>query len=626
MHDVEASRTVVEAPTWATLERSLFDLMDDTAEPFLELTAEGTPHWPPDEHVGIDGHDDIYEGFWTWPLYYALGGDGAFRGYSLDVYDAIVEHFEDAATPYGHGMAVEEYEQCRDWFHQGEGNLLFYYLGLAAPDDERTRERARRFAALYLGGEGDPGNYDPEHRLVRAPMNGSKGPEYCRLEDIYDTDYVWGSHGLPFDVEGIDTVEDALDEENADAVAAAVSRLSEGDVPLNLSITALVANAYLHTGEERYREWVADYVDAWRERARENGCLLPDNVGLDGESGGVTGEWYGGHYGWSWGGFHYVGAGTSVGTATATLLTGDTDHLDLLRWQVDALTDRAIEREGPDGETQRYIPHKHGPEGLDRHYRCGSEHVLRESDGEILERDGWYEFKPVSDEVYLTHLAHLSGESADRERRRRLRNHHRRDWEHVDTRPRGKTRGYDTPWLAYLDGEFPAFPERALRVEARRVQRRLERVRRGVPAEIDEDYLRYRNPVRVKALLPLLWGAPQPVYYGGLVHARVRQFDAHRRRPGLPPDVAALVTDLDPATVELCNLGASERSVVLQGGAYGEHDVEALATDADAERAPVEGAYVRVTLPPGTRTTVSLWLDRFARDPAYAFPWERVGE
>ena len=40
---------------------------------------------------------------------------------------------------------------------------------MAAPD--RWRERAVRFAELYV----DPahGNYDPEHRIIRRPHNGS---------------------------------------------------------------------------------------------------------------------------------------------------------------------------------------------------------------------------------------------------------------------------------------------------------------------------------------------------------------------------------------------------------------------------------------------------------------------
>jgi hypothetical protein len=626
MHEVRATGTLVDPPDWATAERALFDAMDGTAERLLALTDDGTPWWPPNGHVGIDGHDDVYEGFWTWPLYYALGGEETFRDRSLAQFDAVVDRFADVATPYGHAMAVEEYEQCRDWFHQGEGNLLFYFLGLAAPDDEATVERARRFAGFYLGGADDPGNYDSERRLVRAPMTGSMGPEYCRLADLYDTDYNWGSHGLPFDVDGIDTVLDAKDDANADAVADAVTAISEGDVPLNLSVTGLLANAYLHTGDQRYREWVTEYVDAWAERAAENGGIVPDNVGLNGEVGGVTGEWYGGHYGWSWGGFHYVGAGVSVGTTTATLLSGDPGYMGLLRDQVDELTDRAIVRSGPDGEDQRYVPHKRGPEGVDRHYRPGDADVLREPDGEVLDRDGWYEFKPMGDPVYLTHLWHLTGRPADRERRRAVRNHHDREWEVVDARKRGKNRGYDAPWLAYLDGEFPAFPERALAAEQRRVQRRIERIEAGHDP-VDEDYLRRRNPVRVKALLPLVWGAPQPIYYGGLVHARVRQFDADRRRPGLPDGVAALVTGLDPLELDLCNLDSDAHTLVLQGGAYGEHAIEAVTHGAGTDRQTdaVAGDYLRVTLPAGSRETLVLELDRFARDPSYTFPWDRAG-
>ncbi len=38
-------------------------------------------------------------------------------------------------------------------------------------------------------------------------------------------------------------------------------RMVPGDVPLNLNATSLVANAYLYTGEERYRTWVLEYLE-----------------------------------------------------------------------------------------------------------------------------------------------------------------------------------------------------------------------------------------------------------------------------------------------------------------------------------------------------------------------------
>lgn len=54
-----------------------------------------------------------------------------------------------------------------------------------------------------------------------------------------------------------------------------------------------------------------------------------------------------------------------------------------------------------------------------------------------------------------------------------------------------------------------------------------------------------------------------------LLHCRLRYFDAERQRPGLPPDVAALVTQLalTQTTVQLVNLGLVPRTLIVQAGA-----------------------------------------------------------
>ncbi len=49
------------------------------------------------------------------------------------------------------------------------------------------------------------------------------------------------------------------------------------------------------------------------------------------------------------------------------------------------------------------------------------------------------------------------------------------------------------------------------------------------------------NPVHTEALIQLTLGGPQVIYHGGLLHVRLRYFDALRHRPGLPEDVAAPV-------------------------------------------------------------------------------------
>ena len=41
-----------------------------------------------------------------------------------------------------------------------------------------------------------------------------------------------------------------------------------GDHPLNLVSTTLALNAYMLNHEEKYKKWLLEYVDAWRERNR----------------------------------------------------------------------------------------------------------------------------------------------------------------------------------------------------------------------------------------------------------------------------------------------------------------------------------------------------------------------
>jgi hypothetical protein len=193
--------------------------------------------------------------------------------------------------------------------------------------------------------------------------------------------------------------------------------------------------------------------------------------------------------------------------------------------------------------------------------------------------------------------------------------------------------------LAYLDGEFPDYPDRILEATREHVQERLNLLKAegNKPTTVDEDYLRNRNPVFHKALLQLTMGAPQPVYYGGLVMAQVRHFDARRERPGLPEGVAALVGDVSREGIELTlvNVGCENEELILQAGAYGEHRFESVATDEDDIKvregkgdASMDGNRrsdgantIRVYLPSGSRLSVTAALDRFVNDPSYALPW-----
>ena len=125
----------------------------------------------------------------------------------------------------------------------------------------------------------------------------------------------------------------------------------------------------------------------------------------------------------------------------------------------------------------------------------------------------------------------------------------------------------------------------------------------------------------------------------------MRYFDAQQRRPGLPPDVAALVDEVaaDRVGVELVNLSPTQtRSLIVQAGAYGEHAF-ADANWREESRAGLErhaglwlssdrtwtdhavqlgGSHLEVQMPPSTSIRLSCGLRRFVNKPSTALPWD----
>jgi hypothetical protein len=632
--DVTADKRV-NPPSWAVLERRLIDTMSTAALKYhaAYTRSGGTLIW---KREGLASLDDLPESFYNFPLLYALGGDERLKELSFREWSATVRQLT-----YDFPIYYNEFPKYGDWFHIGEGIMYFYFLPLADPTDYETYARALRFAALYTGDDPKAQNYDRKLKLIRAGENGSLGPllDYknkdcpCLLPPWYGSKppepyvksldepppYLWtkemAGYGLPLeDVPGIRTPDDLRKPENARTMGIEVmKRLYPGDVPINLATTSLVLNAYIFSGDQKYADWVKEYTRAWLERTRVNGGITPDNIGLSGKiAENQGGKWWGGLYGWRWPhGYHSVGQALQIAASNAVLASqGQLEYLDIPRLNLEYLL-----KLGKTDGGSLLIPTRKSAEG-------------------------WFEWAPP-DRSYLTSLWFMSRQDSDWARIEDARAKDKTDWSVVIDSHNKMDSGHDAPWLRYLAGANPEYPERILSSAYGQVTERMSKIRNNVllldtdPAEwarrtpesadltqVSEHHWQSVNPVTTEALVQLMLGAPQVQYNGGLLHASVRYFDSVRKRPGIPDEVAALVKSItgDKVTLELVNLDPMDaREVVVQAGTFGEHQF----TSVSAGGRPVEvnRRFFTVHLDPGSGVTVEVQMKRFANRPTYAFPW-----
>jgi hypothetical protein len=487
---------------------------------------------------------------------------------------------------------------------------------------------------MYLGGDGGPANYDRERRIIRAAHNGSGGPRWGFTDEPEPT-YRWHEsmrrYGLPFaDVDGVNHYDDLEVFDNARRMGDAMqARMGHGDVVVNLAATGLAANAYAMTGDVRYRDWVVEYVGAWLNRARTNGGLIPDNVGLSGAVGEyVDGRWYGGLYGWTWPhGFYSIAMAAIVAASSATLVTRDTSWLDLGRLVVDHAFDLGAFRDYD--EASMTLPEHWVAQRTDLAARSATRSfVIPHRHGDA----GWFDWQPLAP-MYPAALWAVSAAPSDYDRIERLRSVEAYDWRTVVAFRSKEDAGHEAPWLRFLAGDNPTYPDEILAAAADVARERVARLRadRADLRTVNIHHWQQHNPVTTEALIQMTMGGPSPIYNGGLLHVPVRHFDALARRPGLPPDVAALVHRVDHAgvTLELVNVGARlTRDVVVQAGAFAEHiwtklrvveKVPSALSRVDVQ--PIGGAHLRVRLAPGTSIKLELDCERYASSPTTRLPW-----
>lgn len=623
---IEAKTRIQTPPTWAVLERELIDKINDTAPKILKkyTRPDGTLYWPTHpEFQSFDGLDDAYESFHNWPLFYMLGGDAQFLVDAQHEFEVITKDMTRYSSGYDYPMVVKEYQPGYDWFHQSEGNYLFYMLCMADPSHETNRERAMRFAGFFMNEDPDAPNYDPEHKIIKCVMNGSKGPAFWTFEG--QSFWPWDGYNMPFyDVPGCTSHEAVRESEELRKRMEQVicERQGKGDAVGNLAATTLATNACMLTGEEKYKVWVQEYVDAWIARTEQNHGIVPDNVGLSGIIGEhMDGKWYGSRYGWSWPhGWHSVGQAVSVAAQNAALLHRNLTYMDFPRSQIDVLIQQGIEH-----NDQLYVPQKYD-DPVKVNYVPGPwlQYPITNEDGTALQVDGWFEFMPMHPSD-VAHLWAMSMENEDQDRAVQIakKTGSKFDinaWHH--TKDQG---GRDGGWLAYMRGDFPEYPESILNHNLSQVQQRLDFMENDDedPAGYGDAYFQRRNPVTCEGLVELTCGGPLPHYNGGLLVTRVRHYDPQQKRPGLPEDVAALVTKLtaDTTELELVNLSTYEaRDVIIQAGSMCEHNFTTARANGN-NNVEVNGTYLQVHLLPNTHIALEVGMDRFVNPPSYSQPW-----
>lgn len=581
--------TPMPAPGWAVLQRQLFRANGEACEAFYARYFDERGYFRCFERWGAnDGPDDAIENVNDWPLLHALGGADRIKDLYTQAWEGHLRQYTAAKTtvvPIARdGMFFKEFNVQIDWQHHSEEMTLFNLQGLSDPDAPAFQARARRFAGLYMGDDPGAPNWDPKHRIIRSLLNGSRGPMLRKATPVE-----WA--GDPFEVgdklmlHGESTYEQTLHhyDEYGDVV---------GDHPLNLYATTLALNAFMVGQEPRYRDWLLSYVDAWVERAARNGGILPSNVGLDGVIGSAAGgRWWGGVYGW---GFSPVNPTTGKredrnrvprtipGFYNAYLLTGDDRYLQTWRTQTDKIN---AQKRVENGKVQ--TPTMCGP-------------------------DGWYGWRDGLYDDNTLDIWWFSMKASDR------------------------ARAPDHPWVAWLEGRNPGWPENALTADLQQVADRARRMRddRSTPDTRLADAVMDLNPASVTALLQQTmgalhiarpaWAPSSPNAGGSPLYARLRYFDPEHRRAGLPEDVSALVDRMtaDETGVTLVNLSPTEsRTVVVQGGGYGEHRIRAVRTGETS--AAIGGSTFTLRLAPGAGARLVLAMDRYVNAPSLAFPWNR---
>ena len=284
------------APEWAKLERRILaDSVPAAKAFFAKLTTTSAATFSTSsDGVPTTAPDDAFENTAGWPELHALGASDEILQLHLRAWEGMIRQFTEARTtdvPIARqGIYYKDFSVQSDWMHHGEALRTFNVLALSAPALTAYQKRARTYAAFYLGEDRDAPNYDPQHKIIKSMINGSRGP---MLRKATSLDWV----GDPFDVSKFI----ALHGEGSYEQFLAHYQ----DTPTSSAITSSISSPprcrstpISWTTSRSYKRWLVEYMDAWLARMKQNGGVIPSYVALDGTIGGPEGKWWNNAYGW----------------------------------------------------------------------------------------------------------------------------------------------------------------------------------------------------------------------------------------------------------------------------------------------------------------------------------------
>ena len=360
LHSAQTSALVIDTPlpppAWALLER---ELLRANSEACRALRCKNTwttaatcctrPAGAPSTAPTTPSRPST-----TGRLLHALGGSDDV----LDIYKKAQEghwlQYSELRTDEDRAgqrrrLLPRIHHACPTGFTPARACGLSCSWGFPTRTDDLYRERMKRFAGLYMNEDPEAPNYDPEHKVIKSIWTGSKGPMLHKA-----TTYDWVGDPVPGRFHLLhNPAQRARNARPREVVPEDAGALRGVSRQRRRQLSEPCRhhpglNAYMLTGEEKYRDWVLEYVDAWKQRTAATGGNIPSNVGLDGKPGGeYNGQWWKGTYGWNFTIFdgeleqtvapQQLHRGSWPGFGNAYLLTGDRSYIDVLRRQMDNL-------------------------------------------------------------------------------------------------------------------------------------------------------------------------------------------------------------------------------------------------------------------------------------------------